>query len=116
MVSMRHNPYKGGSPSPTDPELADGVLPARELALVGLSRQHIQRLTRRGDLVRLGRGLYSRPDAEVTENHTLARVCARVPHGAICLLSALQFHNLTTQNPWQVWLMIGRHARTPELD
>ena len=47
-------------------ELADGVLPARELVLRGLTRQRIQRLTRRGELVHLGRGLYSRPDAAVT--------------------------------------------------
>lgn len=93
-----------------------GILSARELVSKGISRQRIQRLTERGDLVRLDRGLYSRPDSSLTENHTLARICARVPHGIICLLSALQFHDLTTQNPWQVWLMIDRHARAPKLD
>lgn len=112
---MRESQHKSDLPNPDSPNLADGVLPARELVHRGLTRQHIQRLTRRGELVHLGRGLYSRPDATVTEHHTLARVCARVPHGIICLLSALQFHNLTTQNPWQVWLMIDRHARTPAL-
>ena len=96
--------------------LADGVLRARDLEKRGLSRQRIQRLTARGELLRLGRGLYSRPDATVTENHTIAQVFARVPEGILCLLSALQFHNLTTQNPWQVWLMIDRHARTPKMN
>jgi predicted transcriptional regulator of viral defense system len=98
------------------PSVADGVLRARDLARMGLSRQRIQRLLQQGALVRVGRGLYSRPDAAVTENHTLAQVCARVPHGVICLLSALQFHHLTTQNPWQVWLLVESHARTPKLD
>jgi predicted transcriptional regulator of viral defense system len=97
-------------------DLEDGVLSARHLVSKGYSRQRIQRLTKRGDLVRLGRGLYSRPDASPTERHTLALVCARVPQGVVCLLSALQFHDLTTQTPWQVWLMIDRHARTPKLD
>jgi predicted transcriptional regulator of viral defense system len=64
----------------------------------------------------VGRGLYSRPDATVTENHTLAQVCARVPHGVICLASALQFHQLTTQNPWQVWVLIEKGAHVPQLD
>ncbi len=97
-------------------DMGDGVLPARELVRRGLTRQRIQALTRRGDLIHIGRGLYSRPNATVTENHTLAQICARAPHGVVCLLSALQFHNLTTQNPAQVWLMIDRHARTPKLE
>src|SRR5579872_6327477 len=96
--------------------LRDGVLRARELTRQGISRQRIRRLTEKGELLHVGRGLYIRPDATVTENHTLAQVCARVPHGIVCLASALQFHNLTTQNPWQVWLMIERHARAPKLD
>lgn len=94
----------------------NGILSARNLTRNGLSRQRIQRLTARGELVHVGRGLYIRQDATVTENHTLAQVCARVPRGVVCLISALQFHILTTQNPWQVWLMIDRHARTPRLD
>jgi len=73
------------------------------------------RLTQQGELLHVGRGLYSRPDTTVTENHTLARVCARVPQGVICLASALQFHQLTTQNPWQVWLLIENHARAPQM-
>ncbi len=34
----------------------------------------------------------------------------------ICLASALQFHGLTTQNPWQVWALIERGARPPRMD
>jgi predicted transcriptional regulator of viral defense system len=34
----------------------------------------------------------------------------------ICLLSALRFHGLTTQNPFEVWVMIGPKARQPALD
>lgn len=96
--------------------LKDGILRARDLARHGFSRQRIMRLTERGELTRVGRGLYSRPDATVTENHTLAQVCARVPHGVICLASALQFHTLTTQNPWQVWVLIEKGARDPQMD
>jgi predicted transcriptional regulator of viral defense system len=59
------------------------------------------------------RGLYKLPDAEVTENHSLAEACKRVPRAAICLISALQFHKLTTQAPSEVWLALDRKARAP---
>jgi predicted transcriptional regulator of viral defense system len=44
----------------------------------------------------------------------LAAAGARVPHGVVCLLSALRFHDLTTQNPSEVWLAIDRKARAPD--
>jgi len=40
----------------------------------------------------------------------------RVPHGIVCLLSALRFHKLTTQNPHEVWMAIGVKARKPKAD
>jgi predicted transcriptional regulator of viral defense system len=49
----------------------------------------------------------------VTENHSLAEACKRVPRGRVCLLSALQFHHFTTQNPHEVWLALDRKARRP---
>ena len=81
-----------------------------------MSRKQIMQLAQQGQLVRISRGLYSRPDAVITENHTLAQFCARVPHGVICLASALQFHNVGTQNPWQVWALVENGARTPQID
>ena len=50
------------------------------------------------------RGLYVLADARPTERHSLAEACKRVPHGVVCLLSALQFHGLTTQAPFEVWM------------
>ena len=43
----------------------------------------------------------------------LAQASVRVPHGVVCLLSALRFHGLTTQNPAEVWMAIDRKARAP---
>ena len=94
----------------------DGLYRARDLSDRGLSRKRLMQLTQSGYLERVGRGLYRQPDAPITENHTLAQVAARVPQGVICLLSALQFHELTTQNPWQVWLLIEKGGRTPQID
>lgn len=92
------------------------MLRARDFVAHGISRQQLKRLTESGEIKRLGRGLYSLPDAEITRHHTLAEVCARVPHAVVCLSSALQFHNLTTQSPAEVWILIGRYARAPRLD
>ncbi|HEY3444853.1 MAG TPA: hypothetical protein VGK67_00760 [Myxococcales bacterium] len=49
----------------------------------------------------------------MTEHHSLAEVGKRLPHGVVCLLSALRFHGLTTQAPFEVWVAIGHKARAP---
>jgi predicted transcriptional regulator of viral defense system len=54
------------------------------------------------------------PDAELTEHHSLAEAAKRAPDGVVCLLSALRFHELTTQAPFEVWLAIPAAARTPK--
>lgn len=90
------------------------MLRARDLDAHGIPRTYLSRLYRRGVLERVGRGLYVLAGADVTEQHTLVQAARRVPHGVVCLLSALAFHELTTQQPFEVWMAIGKHARTPE--
>jgi predicted transcriptional regulator of viral defense system len=90
-----------------------GVLRAKDLDALGLPRQALARLHRRGVLDRVGRGLYVLAGADVTEHHTLAEAARRVPHGVVCLLSALRFHDLTTQDPFDVWIAIENKARRP---
>jgi predicted transcriptional regulator of viral defense system len=72
-----------------------GVIRARDLAPYGIPRSYLVRLCRAGVLDRPTRGIYVLADAEVTEHHSLAEACKRVPSGVVCLLSALQFHGLT---------------------
>ena len=91
-----------------------GVLRSKDLAPLGIPRQTLARLHRRGELDRVGRGLYVLTGADVTEHHTLVEAARRVPHGVVCLLSALRFHDLTTQDPFDVWLAIEGKARRPE--
>ena len=91
-----------------------GVLRSKDLAPLGIPRQALARLHRRGALDRVGRGLYVLAGADVTEHHTLVEASRRVPHGVVCLLSALRFHDLTTQDPFEVWLAIEGKARRPE--
>lgn len=93
-----------------------GVLRPRDVAANGISRTRIQRLSESGELERVGRGLYVPAGAKITEHHTLVEAAARVPSGVVCLLSALAFHNLTTQSPHEVWLAIDVKARKPSVD
>jgi len=93
-----------------------GTLRPRDLDIYGIPREYLRRLCHRGLLERTGRGIYVLPDAHVTEHHSLAEVCKRVPHGVIALLSALSFHNLTTQAPFEVWMAIDVKARLPKVD
>jgi predicted transcriptional regulator of viral defense system len=88
---------------------------ARDLDKAGIPRAYLGRLRERGLLEQVDRGLYRRVDAPVTELHTLVEVAKRVPHGVVCLLSALQVHELTTEAPHAVWIMIDRHARMPKI-
>jgi predicted transcriptional regulator of viral defense system len=91
-----------------------GVLRPRDLARADLPADYLWRLYRKEKLERVGRGLYVLPGADLTEHHTLAEAALRVPHGVVCLLSALRFHDLTTQAPYEVWMAIDVKARRPK--
>jgi len=90
-------------------------LSTRDLAAAGIHRQVLSRLVAAGELERIARGHYRLPDHSLTEQHGLAIAGAAVPHGVVCLLSALQFHGIGTQLPSEVWLAIDRRARRPAL-
>jgi predicted transcriptional regulator of viral defense system len=93
-----------------------GVLRPKDLDSYGIPREYLSRLCERGLLQRVGRGLYVLADAEVTEYQTLAEASKRVPQGVLCLLSALQFHGLTTQAPFEVWMALEQKAWQPQVD
>jgi predicted transcriptional regulator of viral defense system len=93
-----------------------GIVRPRDLEPEGVTRATLQELHRTGLLIRSGRGIYVPADFELTEHHTLAEVCKRVPHAVVCLASALQFHEITTQSPPEVWITIESRARSPRVD
>jgi len=93
-----------------------GILRPRDLYAHGIPRLYLGKAVDQGAIMRVGRGLYIARGARPTEHHSLAQASKRVPKGVVCLLSALRFHNLTTQSPFEVWLAIGEKARLPKLD
>jgi len=92
-----------------------GIVRSRDIEAIGLPREYLLRLHRQGKLNRSGRGIYTVPDADVTERHSCAEVAKRVPEAVVCLLSALAFHEITTQSPPSVWIALRKGARKPAL-
>jgi predicted transcriptional regulator of viral defense system len=93
-----------------------GLIRPRDLTERGLPTVALTRLVRQGRLQRVGRGLYALPDRPVSEHNALAEVARKHPQAIVCLLSALRFHDLTTQSPFEVWLAIPNKARAPKMD
>lgn len=93
-----------------------GLLRPRDVEACGFSRMVLSTLARQGKLTRLCRGLYALPDRPMSEHVTLAAVAGKHPNVVVCLLSALQFHGLTTQSPFEVWVAIPNKARAHKMD
>jgi len=92
-----------------------GFVSTGEVRSLGIHHEYLRQMCARGELVRVGRGLYSLPNADVTAYHGLAQAGKTVPRGVICLLSALRFHEIGTQAPHEVWITIDRRAARPRV-
>jgi predicted transcriptional regulator of viral defense system len=92
------------------------LLRSKDLEQSGLKRVEISRYVAAGELRRLRRGLYCLPNYCQNEHGDLAIVGKQISEAVICLLSAMCYHELTTQVPAEVWIAIDRKARAPSLD
>jgi len=93
-----------------------GVIRLRDAMELGIHPEVLRRLTDQGKLVKIARGTYALASADISTHHDLAIASARVPSGTVCLLSALSYHEIGTQLPHEVWMMIDRRARKPRID
>ncbi len=93
-----------------------GTARSRELEAAGMARAQLSRLVAGGELVRVARGLYALPSRQPASDDALVVVARRAPQANFCLLTALRFHDLTTQAPFEVWLGIGHRDRAPRFD
>jgi predicted transcriptional regulator of viral defense system len=84
-----------------------GIARGRDFDAAGVPRVYLQRLRDEGILQQIGRGLYKLAGSEAASATSLAEAVRIQPKGVIGLLSALQFHNLTTQMPHAVWMLLG---------
>jgi predicted transcriptional regulator of viral defense system len=92
-----------------------GMVRPKDLEKIGVARQVLKRLVQEGKLVFRSRGVYTTPEHEPTRYTDLAEICARVPKATVCLISALDFHELTTQIAHSVWIMIDRAGHRPKI-
>ena len=91
------------------------IVRANELRAAGIDPKTIARAVDAGDLDRIGRGLYQRPDTDIDGEQALAEAAIRVPKGIIAMLSALAYHQLTDQMPRRIWMAIGASDWLPTL-
>jgi predicted transcriptional regulator of viral defense system len=92
-----------------------GVVRPKDLARHGIAPVYLRRMCERGLLTQAARGLYPAAGHKPTAHHTMAGVSKLVPNGIICLLTALRFHGIGTQNPAEVWLAVDRKAQRPSV-
>lgn len=93
-----------------------GLMRTRDLESQGWNRVAIGAMVARGQLIRLGRGLYAPPDYIPSEDSSVAQVAVKHPTAVFCLLTALKLHGVTTQNPHEVWIAIEHKAKAPKMD
>lgn len=91
------------------------IFTTADASKLGVSRMTLSRLVEAGQLEKIQRGLYGWIDRPESELCSFAEVSARVD-GVICLMSALRYHNLTTQAPFEVWLQIESRKRVPKME
>ena len=115
MTTLRHMPSSRATDKVLRLARRRGSITRSELIEAGIHTQTLSRLVGTGALERVSRGRYRLPDAPITENHGLAVVAAAVPKAVICLVSALRFHDIGTQAPFEVWVALDRRSRRPAL-
>ncbi len=92
------------------------LLRPADLRRRNLPTSYLGRLVRDGQLVKRTRGVYASVKAEISPHHDWELACLRVPHGILCLTTALMFHEIGTQSPRVVWMAIDGKAWQPRIE
>lgn len=93
-----------------------GVLRTAQALRAGIHPGTLYAMRDSGLLETVSRGVYRLAGSPPLGNPDLVTVAARIPGGVICLISALSFHDLTTQIPHEVHVALARGAEEPRLD
>lgn len=92
-----------------------GILRASKAIELGVPKHILYEKVKTGELVREAQGIYRLSNSEPLGNPDLVNISLRVPRAVFCLVSALYFHELTTQIPHQVYFALPRDVKTPKL-
>jgi len=93
-----------------------GALRMSDALRLGINRKTLYAMRDAGIIARLSRGLFRLASLEPLGHPDLVTVAGRVPQGVVCLISALSFHELTTQVPHTIDVALERGTRKPRLD
>ncbi len=93
-----------------------GMLRMADALRAGILRRTLYSMRDEGQVEVLARGLYRLSDAPPLSNPDLVTVATKIPHGIVYLVSALAFHEMTTQIPHEVWIAVPRNSEPPRLD
>ncbi len=89
------------------------VVRLRDFIKAGIHQQIIMRMVNAGKIQRISRGLYMLEESDITANHSFVEVSCKIRKAVICLISALQFHDIGTQLPNKIWIAIPRTNTKP---
>jgi predicted transcriptional regulator of viral defense system len=92
-----------------------GFVRIEDLRQQGIDRRHLYALAEEGAVERVGQGLYRSTDVELCPADDLIEAAIAVPHGVICLTSALVYHDLTDENPRVVHIAIEGKRWAPRI-
>lgn len=93
-----------------------GMLRTAEALRLGIHPRTLYAMRDAGVLERQARGLYRLADLPPLANPDLVTVARKVPQGVVCLISALAYHDLTTQIPHVVDIALSNGAERPRLE
>ena len=93
-----------------------GQLRMRDALEAGISRYTLYSLRDKGVIEQVSRGIYRLVELPLLSNPDLATIALRCPRAVICLVSALHYHEITTQISHRVSIAIPRKSRQPSLD
>lgn len=99
-------------------ELLDqsSMITSAQSVIFGINTKTLSRMVNDGEIQRIARGIYTSSDYLSGAYHSLMEASKLNRNGVICLLSALSFHEIGTQNPSEVWLAIPRGSRIPQIN
>ena len=89
---------------------------ASDLQAKHIPRSVLTRMVSAGLLEKVSHGLYRQSNTQMSEKEEMVNIALRVPKAVFCLFTALQFHELTTQLPRQIWIAMPQGSHKPRID
>lgn len=94
---------------------AGGILTMSEALALGIHRRELYALRDKGDLEIVSRGLYRVVTMSEPSIPDFIPIAKKASQGVICLISALAFHEITTQIPHFVYVALPSSSHKPVL-